>query len=93
MGLTRSSSIICLRLWVLNNEKMISMFILNSFYLEYKKEMKPDLKNIFKFFLHVGKVVKNPKWSPYMGLIKQFNISCPEVNNAASSTWKSYMVS
>ena len=26
-------------------------------------------------------------------LIKQFNISCPEVNNAASSTGKSYMVS
>ena len=50
---------------MLNNEKMISMFILNSF-LEYKKEMKPDYN--FFFFLHVGKVVKNPKWPPYMGL-------------------------
>ena len=29
------------RLWVLNNEKMISVFILNSF-VEYKKEIKPD---------------------------------------------------
>ena len=36
--------------------------------------------------------LKKSKMSPYMGLIKQFNISCPEVNNAAS-TWKSYMVS
>ena len=64
---------------------MISMFIHNSF-LEYKKEIKPELKNMFWIFFHFGKVVKNPKWPPYMGLIQQFNISCPEVNNAASST-------
>ena len=78
---------------MLNNEKMISMFIHNSF-LEHKKEIKPELKKyILDFFFHFGKVVKNPKWPPYMGLIQQFNISCPEVNNAASSTWQSYMVS
>ena len=34
---------------MLNNEKMISMFIHNSF-LEYKKEIKPELKNIFLIF-------------------------------------------
>ena len=39
---------------MLNNEKMISMFIHNSF-LEYKKEIKPELKNIFLiFFFHFG---------------------------------------
>ena len=31
---------------MLNNEKIISMFIHNSF-LEYKKEIKPELTNIF----------------------------------------------
>ena len=35
---------------MLNNEKMISMFIHNSF-LEYKKEIKPELKKyILDFF-------------------------------------------
>ena len=34
---------------MLNNEKMISVFILYSF-LEYKKEIKPDYKKIFKNF-------------------------------------------
>ena len=41
---------------MLNNEKMISMFI-RKFFFDYKKEMKPDFKNSLDF-LHVGKVVK-----------------------------------
>ena len=40
-------------------EKMISMFILNYFILEYKKEVKPDLKkNMLDFFYMLEKWLK-----------------------------------
>ena len=35
---------------MLINEKMISMFILNYYFFENKKEMKPDLKKYLRFF-------------------------------------------
>ena len=52
---------------MLNNEKMISMFIHNSF-LEYKKEKKLSLKIYFIFFFHFGKVVKKSKMAAIYGL-------------------------
>ena len=53
---------------MLNNEKMISMFILNSFFWNIRNETR-FFFNILHFVYMLEKWQKNPKWPPYMGLI------------------------